>query len=117
MIHSPAGISLEVAPELLAEATGASLTVCWDAVCRRTAQRPREVPAQVRPRPGFMAVAGLPGRPVRVTLRLTGAEGGTVLERRTTLTPRSTYANGRHCSPGGPQARLTVTAVGALVRG
>lgn len=117
MIYSPAGISVEVAPELLPEVAEVSLAVCWDAVCREGAPRPREVPRQVRPWPGFMAVDDLPDGPVRITLRLTDAEGGTVLERRTTLTPRLTYANGRHCSPGGPQARVTVTAGGALVTG
>ncbi|WP_437074218.1 hypothetical protein [Streptomyces sp. enrichment culture] len=117
MIYSPAGISVEVAPELSAGATASSLTVCWDAVCRRGVPRPRELAPQVRPWPGFTAVDDLPGRPVRVTLRLTDAEGGTVLERRTTLTPRATYANGRHCAPGGPQAHLAVTADGALITG
>jgi hypothetical protein len=115
LIHSPSGISVEL-PAALADRTAElSLTACWDGVCRRGAPRPRQLPEEVLDWPGFVPVAGLPDRPVEVTLTLSDSRGGTVLERRTTLTPRLTYANGRGCSPGGAQAGLAVTGRGALV--
>ncbi|MFB9393080.1 hypothetical protein ACFPM3_18410 [Streptomyces coeruleoprunus] len=67
------------------------------------------------PWPGFVVVRDLPGKPVHVTLVLTDEQGATVLERQIGITPKPTYPNGRNCSPGGNQARLTVTAKGVLI--
>ncbi|MFD0506247.1 hypothetical protein ACFQ0G_32235 [Streptomyces chiangmaiensis] len=41
--------------------------------------------------------------------------GATVLNRQINTTPQPTYPNGRNCSPGGHQARLTVTEEGSLI--
>jgi hypothetical protein len=41
--------------------------------------------------------------------------GATVLDRQITTTPQPTYPNGRKCTQGGHQARLTVTEEGSLI--
>ncbi|MFJ9855482.1 hypothetical protein [Streptomyces sp. NPDC101150] len=41
-------------------------------------------------------------------------QGATVLDQQISLTPQPTHPNGRTCSPGGHQARLTVTGEGSL---
>jgi len=64
--------------------------------------------------PGFVRLPGLPGKPIRVSLVFKDSRGATMLDRQTRVTPKPTYPNGRDCSPGGRQARLTVTEKGAL---
>ncbi|WP_406296461.1 hypothetical protein [Streptomyces sp. NBC_00624] len=66
LMGAPAGIRVEVHPELAHRVAVATLIACWDAACQ---------------------------------------EG----------TPQPTYLNGRNCSPGGHQARLTVTGEGSLI--
>ncbi|MGG7575211.1 hypothetical protein [Streptomyces sirii] len=65
--------------------------------------------------PGFALVRDLPGKPIRVRLVFKSQRGATVLDRQISITPQTTYPNGRDCSPGGRQARLTVTGEGALI--
>ncbi|MFE0191873.1 hypothetical protein [Streptomyces sp. NPDC058989] len=65
--------------------------------------------------PGFAFVRDLPGKPIRVRLVFKNQRGAIVLDRQIGITPQPTYPNGRDCSPGGRQARLTVTGEGALI--
>ncbi|MET9376211.1 hypothetical protein ABZX98_18980 [Streptomyces sp. NPDC002992] len=135
LIGSPAGIRVELAPERADRATGARLTICWDDVCHQRTLRLRTEappgdpvmttesaaadhtpePAKSIGLPGFAVVTGLPQKPVRVTLVLTDRHGKALLDRQITLTPKPTHPNGPSCSPGGPQAGLTVTRDGSLL--
>ncbi|MGW1886649.1 hypothetical protein [Streptomyces sp. NPDC001970] len=145
LIDAPAGIRVEVHPDLANTVADAILTACWDGTCRtRTLQlretRPEEPaspgnpvmttqsaiatesPPTRTPRtpnpsvwPGFAVIRDLPGRPVDVTLVLKSQRDATVLNRQISITPKPTYPNGRNCSPGGHQARLTVTGKGSLI--
>ncbi|WP_407285703.1 hypothetical protein [Streptomyces sp. BP-8] len=65
--------------------------------------------------PGFAFVRDLPGKSIRVRLVFKNQQGATVLDRQISITPQPTYPNGRDCSQGGRQARLTVTGEGALI--
>lgn len=144
-IHAPAGIRVEVHPELADRVADVALTVCWDDTCHKRTLQLRETspekpatpgnpvmttesataaegPAASTPqlpevpiRPGFAIISGLPGKPVQVTLVFRNQRGATVLDRQTSTTPQPTYPNGRNCSPGGHQARLTVTEEGSLI--
>ncbi|MFF4862829.1 hypothetical protein ACFY3J_14030 [Streptomyces sp. NPDC001231] len=145
LMDSPAGIGVEVTPELASRVVEATLIVCWDGTCqKRTLQLRRtssaepaapgnpvmttesataaESPAARPPKtseppiwPAFAVMDDLPGKPVHVTLVLEDQRGATVLDRRISTTPQPTYPNGRNCSPGGHQASLTVTEEGALI--
>jgi hypothetical protein len=123
-MYAPAGIRVEAHPELANRVADATLTACWNGTCHKRALRLRENGAEARasqtpepgPWPGFAVVRDLPGKPIRVTLEFKNQRGATVLDRRIRITPRLTYPNGRDCSPGGRQARLTVTEEGSLQR-
>ncbi|MER5995717.1 hypothetical protein [Streptomyces viridosporus] len=142
LIHAPAGIRVEVSPELADRVADVALTVCWDGTCRKRTLRLRETsPAEpaspgnpvmttesataaegpaARPpglsiRPGFADIRDLPERPVQVTLVFRDQRGATVLDRRISITPQPTHPNGRDCAPGGRQARLTVREEGSLI--
>ncbi|MFF2846570.1 hypothetical protein ACFVT5_09580 [Streptomyces sp. NPDC058001] len=75
-----------------------------------TSRHPRPYPW-----PGFMVIRDLPGKPIDVTLVFKNEQGATVLDQQISTTPKLSYPNGRHCSPGGPQVLLTVTAGGSLI--
>ncbi|GAA3782044.1 hypothetical protein [Streptomyces chiangmaiensis] len=146
LISTPAGIRVEVYPELAKRVADATLTVCWDDTCRKRTLQLRETsseepatpgnpvittesatatespaarPAQAHEppsiQPGFAVIRDLPGKPIHVTLALKNQRGATVLNRQINTTPQPTYPNGRNCSPGGHQARLTVTEEGSLI--
>ncbi len=142
---APAGIGVEVHPELANRVTDATLTACWDGTCRKRTLQLRETwseepatpgnpvmttesaaatesPAARTPQtpepfvwPGFAVVRDLPREPIHVTLVFKNQRGATVLDRQMSITPQPTYPNGRNCSPGGHQARLTVTGEGSLI--
>jgi len=142
---APAGIRVEVHPDLANRVADATLTVCWDGTCqKRTLQLRKTSPEEpaipgdpvmttesaaaaessaARPPhppelfswPGFAVIDDLPGKPVQVTLVFRDQRGATVLNQRISTTPQPTYPNGRNCSPGGHQARLTVTEEGSLI--
>lgn len=144
LIHAPAGVRVEVHPDLANQVADATLTVCWDDTCRkRTLQLQKTSPAEPATpgnpvmtthsataaegpaasipqppepsvRPGFADMEDLPGKPVHVTLVLKNQRGATVLDRQISTTPRPSYPNGRNCAPGGHRARLTVTEEGSL---
>ncbi|OAH11156.1 hypothetical protein [Streptomyces jeddahensis] len=145
LIGAPAGIRVEVHPELANRVVDATLTACWDGTCRtRTlplretwseqpvtpgnpvmttesataaespAARTSPTPERVV-RPVFAGIRDLPRKPIRVTLVFKNPRGATVLDRQISVTPQPTYPNGRNCSPGGHQARLTVTGEGSLI--
>ncbi|TGA95315.1 hypothetical protein [Streptomyces sp. MZ04] len=78
----------------------------------RTSQTPQTSEPPIWP--GFAAIRDLPKKPIRVTLVFKDQRGATVLDRQISTTPKPTYPNGRNCSPGGHQARLTVTEEGSL---
>ncbi|MFE7329297.1 hypothetical protein ACFU8W_30800 [Streptomyces sp. NPDC057565] len=145
LIDAPAGIRVEVHPELANRVADAALTVCWDDTChKRTLQLRKtspdepatpgnpvmttesataaESPAARTPqtpepsiRPGFAIISDLPGKPIHVTLVLKNQRGATVLNRQISTTPQPTYPNGRNCSPASYQARLMVTEEGLLI--
>lgn len=145
LMDSPAGIRVKVHPELANRVADATLTACWDGTCRQSTLQLRETrseepltpgnpvmttesptatenPATRPPKPpepytwpGFAAVRDLPGKPIHVTLIFKNQQGATVLDRPISITPQPTYPNGRNCSPGGHQARLTVTEEGSLI--
>ncbi|MFD7321334.1 hypothetical protein ACFV9D_09605 [Streptomyces sp. NPDC059875] len=139
LIDSPAGLRVDIAPELAKKAVGARLTACWDDTCHQRILRLREAtspgdptmttespaaggpsieterPAEPAGWPDFALVPGLPTKPVRVTLVLTDQSGVTLVDRQTTLTPKPTHPNGPRCSPGGPQAALAVAEDGSLL--
>ncbi|WP_327128785.1 hypothetical protein [Streptomyces sp. NBC_01727] len=145
LLGTPAGIRVEVHPELAHRVAVATLIACWDAACQEGTLQLREtwseVPATpgnlvmttdtatatVSPdlrnpqtpetfsRPGFAVVPDLPGKPVHVRLVFKNQRGATLLDRKINITPQPTYPNGRNCSPGGHQARLTVTGEGSLI--
>lgn len=143
LMDAPAGIQVEVHPERAKRVADAILTACWDGTCRKRTLRETwseepappgnpvmttesatatESPAVRTPRtaeplirPGFAVVRDLPRMPIHVTLVFKNQRGATVLDRQITITPQPTYPNGRNCSPGGHQARLTVTAEGSLI--
>lgn len=142
---APAGIRVEVHPELANRVADATLTTCWDGTCRQRTLRLQETyseepltpgnpvmttesptapenPVARTPQtperfiwPGFVLLPGLPGKPIHVRLVFKNQQGATVLDRPISITPQLTYPNGRNCSPGGHQARLKVTGEGALV--
>ncbi|WP_207947008.1 hypothetical protein, partial [Actinomadura sp. 7K507] len=135
-IGSPSGLGVDVRAPDASRVASASLRVCWNGVC----QEPRiELRASSKSVPmdcegdepdaacgasaspdggktGFAQVQDLPKSPVQVTLTLSDAQGGTLVERRVDVTPEATFPNGEHCGEGGPQARLTV-AGGAVTTG
>ncbi|UKY54164.1 hypothetical protein [Streptomyces inhibens] len=145
LMDAPAGIRVEVHPQLANRVADATLTACWDGTCQKRTLRLRETrpeepatpgnpvmttesatvaesPAARTAQtpepstwPGFAVVRDLPRRPIRVTLMFRNQRGATVLDRQISLTPQPTYPNGRNCSPGGRQARLTVTGEGSLI--
>ncbi|MGK5553262.1 hypothetical protein ACSNOI_16750 [Actinomadura kijaniata] len=127
MIGTPRGIGLAVEPPLAARAADATVEICWNGVCRTVRTELRDsttaVPRGCADGPdgacaatasptggknGFADVNDLPESPVRVTLTLRDARGGSVLKQQITTTPQAVYANGPHCGKGGPQASLTV---------
>jgi hypothetical protein len=144
-MDAPAGIRVEVHPELANRVADAALMVCWDGTCRKrtlhlrktwaekpstpgnpvmttesaTATESAEARTPQAPEsliwPGFAVVRDLPGKPIQVTLVLKDQQGATMLDRRINITPQPTYPNGRNCSPGGHQAHLTVTREGSLI--
>ncbi|MBA2947061.1 hypothetical protein [Streptomyces himalayensis] len=143
LTDAPAGIQVDVHPDLEKRMADATLTACWDGTCRKRPLRgtwseepatpgnpvittesatATETPAaRTRPNPapylwpGFAVVRDLPRKPIHVTLVFKNQRGATVLDRQITITPQLTYPNGRNCSPGGHQARLKVTAEGSLI--
>ncbi|MFD7280439.1 hypothetical protein ACFV80_26115 [Streptomyces sp. NPDC059862] len=144
LTDSPAGIRVEIDPDLASRVVAATLTACWDGTCRKPTLQLRQtrsdepaVPgnpvmttesatatedpaaAPHAPErfvwPGFAEVRDLPGKPVRVTLVFKNERGATVFDRQITVTPQPTYPNGRKCSPGGHQAHLRVTGEGSLI--
>ncbi|MBK1784976.1 hypothetical protein [Prauserella cavernicola] len=137
-IGAPAGISVTVAPGSVAgEATAATLETCWAQSCRSsrvmlhptteavdtgcTGDRPEDVcSAEVREtgeKDGFADVPGLPEQQVRVTLTITGADGGELTRQTLDLTPGPVYPNGKDCGVAGPQAQLDVAADGTVRTG
>jgi hypothetical protein len=116
------------------EAAAGTVEVCWDGKCVTaplrlhpattvaggtcSGNRPNDVcGASVVPTDaltGFATVAGLPAKPVTVTLRLTDSAGVPVVDRRLDITPSTTYPNGPRCPAGAAQARLHVSADGAV---
>lgn len=126
-IGTPVGIGLEVEPPLASKVTRATLEACWDGSCRTSHVNlmPSTSPARttcvgdvcsadMEPTGGknaFADIAGLPEKPVEVTLKLSGSSG-TVLERTLEVTPRMQFPNGPGCPGGGPQAQLTVSGAG-----
>ncbi|MFE4537302.1 hypothetical protein ACFRKB_19820 [Streptomyces scopuliridis] len=145
LMDSPAGIRVEVHPELANAVADATLTACWDGTCRQRTLRLRETYSEESPTPGnpvmttespttpetpaarapqtpkpfnwpgFVLLPDLPGKPIHVRLVFRNQQGATVLDRPITVTPQLTYPNGRDCSPGGHQGRLKVTGEGSLV--
>ncbi|MFE2746149.1 hypothetical protein ACFXKX_17605 [Streptomyces scopuliridis] len=145
LIDAPAGIRVAVHPELANRVADATLTACWDGTCRQRTLQLRETRSEEQPTPGnpvmtiesptatenpaartpqtlkpyiwpgFAVLRDLPGKPIHVTLVFKNQQGATVLDRPISITPQPTYPNGRNCSPGGHQARLTVTGEGSLV--
>ncbi|MEV7867781.1 hypothetical protein AB0P17_17120 [Streptomyces sp. NPDC088124] len=145
LMDAPAGIRIDVHPELSNRVADATLAVCWDGTCQKrtlevrktspeepaapgnpvmttesatTAEGPAPTSAQTPELsfwPGFVNIRDLPGEPVDVTLEFKDQRGATVLDRQIDTTPQPTYPNGRACSPGGHQARLTVTEKGSLI--
>ncbi|MBC2904426.1 hypothetical protein [Streptomyces cupreus] len=145
LMDAPAGIRVEVHPTLANKVADATLTACWDGTCRKRTLQLRETwsdepatpgnpvmttesataaesPAARTPQtpepfvwPGFAVVRDLPGTPIHVTLVFKNQRGATVLDRQISVTAKPTYPNGRNCSPGGHQARLTVTGEGSLI--
>lgn len=144
LMDTPAGIRVEVHPDLASRVAGATLTACWEDTCRKrtlqlrqrrsaepatpgnpvmttesaTATEDPAAPPDVPERfvwPGFADVRDLPGKPVRVTLVFKDERGATMFDRQITVTPQPTYPNGRECSPGGHQAHLRVTGEGSLI--
>ncbi len=139
---APAGIRVEHHPDLANRVADATLTVCWDGTSQKRTLRLRESspeapappgspvmttesataaespaarPPELSIRPGFAVIRDLPGKPIHVTLVFRNQRGATVLDQRISTTPQPTYPNGRNCSPGGHQARLTVTEEGSLI--
>lgn len=145
LMDTPAGIRVDVPPELADTVADATLTACWDGTCRKRTLQLRETrskepatpgnpvmttesatatesPAARTPQtskpgiwPGFAVIRDLPGKAIHVTLVLKNQRGAPLLDRQITTTPQPTYPNGRNCSPGGHQARLTVTEEGSLL--
>ncbi|BCK67443.1 hypothetical protein Srufu_013960 [Streptomyces libani subsp. rufus] len=145
LMDAPAGIRVKVSPELEKRVAEATLTACWDDTCRKRTLQMREtrraeqatpgnpvmttesatataspaarIPQTPEPNawPGFAVVRDLPRKPIRIALVFKNQQGATVLDRQISLTPQPTYPNGRNCSPGGHQARLTVTGEGSLI--
>jgi hypothetical protein len=139
------GIQVKIHPDMAHRTAYATLTACWDGTCRKRTLKVRETrPEEPAPPgnpvmttesaaatespaartsptpepfalPGFAVVRDLPGKPVQVTLVFRDQRGATVLDRQISVTPQRTYPNGRDCSPGGNQARLTVTKEGSLI--
>ncbi|MFC6063244.1 hypothetical protein ACFP4F_11850 [Streptomyces ochraceiscleroticus] len=116
LMDAPAGIRVKVHPELAHRTADATLTACWDDICRKRPLQLRETRSE-KPAtwPGFAVVRDLPGKPVHITLVFKDQRGTTVLDRQVSVTPKPTYPNGRNCSPAGHQARLTVTEEGSLI--
>ncbi|MFB6704373.1 hypothetical protein ACFCW6_06645 [Streptomyces sp. NPDC056333] len=145
LMGAPAGFRVEVHPELAHRVAEATLVACWDAACQKRTLQLRETWSEVpatpgnpvmttdsatatvspdvrNPQtpetfrwPGFVVVRDLPGKPVHVRLVFKNQRGATLLDRKINITPQPTYPNGRNCSPGGRQARLTVTGDGSLI--
>lgn len=118
--HARTGVALEIAAPLAARTSRASMTVCDAGACHTSAV---SLTPSTGTRPGgcsgdtcsgtvvptggsqgFYDLPGLPKRPVRVTVVLTGGDGRRVLDRTLTVTPRGVSAHGAGCGEGGPQA-------------
>ncbi|MBE1558570.1 hypothetical protein [Nonomuraea africana] len=130
LVGTPVGVSLAIDSPLAARVSAAELTACWNGSCT-TARPPLHVADQVamqtcdangcraRLAPtdgkrGFGEVAGLPKAAVKVRVKLTGANGDTVLDESLTVTPQGRFPNGPDCGEGGPQAALRVSGEGRL---
>jgi len=125
------GVNLDVK---MPDVKTAALKVCWDGRCVTpdvalypsngvvattcTGTKPDDsCSAQVEPngeQNGFGDIPDLPTRAITVTVQLTDAAGVTVVDRELTLTPETTYPNGRDCPAGGAQAGVVVAADGSV---
>lgn len=131
MIGTPVGVSIDVEhPDVVS----GTIEVCHDGSCATPALElhpSREVVettctgtspddscgARSEPtggRHGFVTVPDLPARPVTMTVRLVDQSGSVVVDRRMVVTPEMAYPNGPDCPAGGPQARISVGADGAV---
>ncbi|WP_211304864.1 hypothetical protein [Umezawaea tangerina] len=131
MIGTPVGIGLDVA---MPEVRTATMQVCWDDKCvdpvvelhpsssagpqTCTGTAPTDsCGVSVVPtggRNGFADVPDLPTAPVRVTLRLSDANGVVLVDEVLTATPKPAYPNGVECGGQGPQTGLVVSAAGVV---
>ncbi|WP_436789005.1 hypothetical protein [Yinghuangia sp. YIM S10712] len=59
-------------------------------------------------RNGFIDLTGLTTAPVRLSLTVRDAAGGTITAGEITVTPGGTYPNGPNCGVGSPQAQVLV---------
>ncbi|OQO92968.1 hypothetical protein B1813_12705 [Saccharomonospora piscinae] len=131
-IGAPAGVNVDVAPGLAADA--AELELCWGGSCRShdvtlrpaTTAVPEECPtgapdqvcsAQVRPTGGaygFAQVADLPERNLSATLTVTGPDGARLAQDTVEATPHPVFPNGPECDAAGPQLKLHVAVDGSV---
>ncbi|MER6008444.1 hypothetical protein ABT120_58630 [Nonomuraea angiospora] len=132
-IGTPVGVSLHIAAPLAAEASAATMEVCWDGACKQVGVELRPSTRAAREtcsgdscradeertgeKNGFGDVAGLPKRPVTIRLTLHGAGAKPLLERRLEVTPKGRFPNGPECGEGGPNVVLTVAADGSVQEG
>ncbi|QMW66511.1 hypothetical protein H4N58_00505 [Mumia sp. ZJ1417] len=128
MIASSAGIAVVVEPPLAAGAVAVRARVCWVGECvdaespltpGQTAvdegcdgDDPDSVCSAVMTSDGtmqgFVEAPALPAEEVEVTAVVTRANGSEAHRAATRVTAEPTYPNGKHCDPGGNQARVTL---------
>lgn len=132
-IGTPVGVGLRIAGPLAAEASAATMEVCWDGACKQVSVELRPSTRAAREtcsgdscraeevrtgeKNGFGDVVGLPKRPVTIRLTLRGATAKPLLERRLEVTPKGRFPNGPECGESGPNVVLTVAADGSLREG
>jgi hypothetical protein len=109
----PPLVDFTVDPAFAPKVKDGTLEVCWGDTCRsgELGVLP-ELRENDRTKTGALDVPGGPVGEVRVTLRLNGPTGSTVVDDTVTVRTKPTYPNGRGCDPVGPRASLRVDSEG-----
>ncbi|WP_156051516.1 hypothetical protein [Allokutzneria albata] len=125
-IAARSGIGIDIEPPLAAKVAKASLNgkdVHLDESTRATpssceGKKPEDsCSAKMVPtggKNGFLDVTDLKPEPMRVSVRLTDAQGKTLVEKDIELTPKQVFPGAPECGGAQPQAGIIVAADGTL---
>ncbi len=130
LIGTVQGFILNIDPAFAAKVGDATISACWDGVCRTPSVplspssemvddgcRGQVCGAHAVPTDGRFAVIDVPDLPIKsvqITLNLIGISGDLLSSQTITVVPKLVYPNGRDCDEGTPQADLVVAADGTL---